>query len=168
MHTRTRKIVISALIAALICVVTMTLKIPSPLFKGYLNLGDGIVLAAGWMLPPAFGFLAAGLGSALADLFSGYIVYAPATFAIKGLMALIASYAYKLLRKKTGGLSARILSGAASEIEMTLGYFVFEGFMYGFAPSLVNIPMNGVQGLAGLGMGVILMKMLVKGKIVSE
>ena len=39
----------------------MIIKIPSPL-KGYLNLGDCVVLLAGWMLPPTYGFLAAGLG----------------------------------------------------------------------------------------------------------
>ena len=41
-----------------------------------------------------------------------------------------------------------------------LGYFAFEGFMYGFAPSAVNIPANGVQGIAGLIIGVVLIKML--------
>ena len=35
----TQKIVIAALLAALTCVATMIIKIPSPL-KGYLNLGD--------------------------------------------------------------------------------------------------------------------------------
>ena len=62
----------------------MLIKIPSPL-KGYINLGDGIVLLAAWVLPLPYGLVAAGLGSALADLFSGYVVYAPATFAIKAL-----------------------------------------------------------------------------------
>ncbi|MBQ9162421.1 MAG: ECF transporter S component, partial [Clostridia bacterium] len=45
MKNATQKIVISSLFAALICVATMLIKIPSPL-KGYINLGDGIVLLA--------------------------------------------------------------------------------------------------------------------------
>ena len=77
----TQRIVIAALLAAVTCVVTMIVKIPSPL-KGYLNLGDCVVLTAGWMLSPMYGFLAAGLGSALADLFAGYVAYVPATFVI--------------------------------------------------------------------------------------
>ena len=84
----------SALMAALTCVATIIIKIPSPL-KGYLNLGDCVVLLAGWVLLPAYGFLSAGLGSALADLFSGYVIYAPATFIIKGCMALMAFRGYK-------------------------------------------------------------------------
>lgn len=160
----TQKIVMAALLAALACVATMIIKIPSPL-KGYLNLGDCVVLIAGWMLSPTYGFLAAGLGSALADLFSGYVVYAPATFIIKGVMALIAFYGFKLLHMKLGELPSRIISGAVAEIMMILGYFVFEGFMYGFAPSVVNIPANGVQGIAGLILGVVLVKVFDKARI---
>lgn len=167
MYTKTKKIVIAALIASLVCVATMVIKIPSPL-KGYLNLGDCIVLVAGWILSPAYGFLAAGLGSALADVFSGYATYAPATFVIKGLMALVAFYGFKLLHKKIGNLPSRIISGVVAEIIMILGYFVFEGFMYGFMPSMVNIPANGVQGVAGLIVGVVLVKIFEKINITRE
>ena len=167
MNTRTKKIVMAAMLAALACVATMIIKIPSPL-KGYLNLGDCIVLVAGWMLSPMYGFLAAGLGSALADLFSGYVTYAPATFVIKGLMALIAFYGFKLLHNKIGNLPSRIITGILAEIMMILGYFAFEGFLYGFVPSLVNIPANGVQGIAGLIIGVILIKIFEKTKITLE
>lgn len=167
MNTRTKKIVMAAMLAALACVATMIIKIPSPL-KGYLNLGDCIVLVAGWMLSPAYGFLAAGLGSALADVFSGYVAYAPATFVIKGLMALIAFYGFKLLHNKIGNLPSRIITGVLAEIMMILGYFVFEGILYGFVPSLVNIPANGVQGIAGLIIGVVLIKIFEKNKIALE
>ncbi len=161
----TYKIVMAALLAALTCVATMIIKIPSPL-KGYLNLGDCVVLLAGWMLSPVYGFLAAGLGSALADLFSGYVVYAPATFVIKGLMALVAYYGFKLLYKKLGNLPCRIIAGIVAEVVMILGYFVFEGFLYGFVPSVVNIPANGIQGIAGLILGCILVKIFEKIKLI--
>lgn len=158
---KTKKIVLAALMAALTCIATMAIKIPSPL-HGYLNLGDCIVLAAGWMLSPTYGFLAAGLGSALADILSGYVAYAPATLVIKGLMALIAFYGFKMLNKKFGVLPSMIISGIAAELMMILGYFVFEGFLYGFIPSMVNIPANAVQGAAGLIFGITLMKMFEK------
>lgn len=150
--------------AALCCVATMIVKIPSPL-KGYINLGDCIVLLSGWILSPAYAFLAAGLGSALADVFSGYIIYAPATFVIKGLMAIIVFYCFKILHNKLGNLTSRIIGGVLAEIMMILGYFVFEGFLYGFGPSVVNILPNGIQGVAGVIIGIILMKLLEKSKI---
>ncbi len=164
MKTETKKIVMAALLAALCCVATMIIKIPSPL-KGYLNLGDCIVLLSGWLLSPLYGFLAAGLGSALADVFSGYVTYAPATFVIKGLMAIVVFYGFRLLQNKVGNLPSRIISGIVAEIVMVLGYFVFEGFLYGFLPSVVNIPPNGVQGVAGIIVGVILIKIFEKIKI---
>ena len=160
----TKKIAIAALLAALTCVTTMIIKIPSPL-KGYLNLGDCVVLLSGWMLNPAYGFLAAGLGSALADLFSGYIAYAPATFVIKGFMALIAFYGFKSLRHKIGHLPSRIIAGLLAEVVMILGYYGFEGFLYGFGPALVNIPANAIQGIAGLILGCMLIKVFEKSKI---
>ena len=167
MNKRTRKIVMTALVSALACVATMIIKIPSPL-KGYLNLGDGVVLLAGWLLSPTCGFFAAGIGSALADVFSGYVTYAPATFIIKGIMALSAFCGFKLLYKKIGNLASRVIGGIVAEIIMILGYFVFEGFLYGFIPSVVNIPANGVQGVAGLIVGVVLTKAFEKSKITLE
>ena len=163
----TKRIVIASMLAALVCVATMIIKIPSPL-KGYINLGDCVVLLSGWLLSPLYGFLAAGIGSALADIFSGYIAYAPSTFVIKGLMAIIAYFGFSLLHKRLGSFSSRIISGTLSEIIMILGYFIFEGFLYGFVPSLVNIPANAVQGVAGLIIGIILIKVFEKNKIILQ
>ena len=160
----TQKLAVAALLAALTCVATMVIKVPSPL-KGYINLGDCVVLTAGWALPPVYGFLAAGIGSALADVFSGYVIYAPATFLIKGIMALVAWGIYKVLNKKINSSFSRIISGFVAEVIMVLGYYVFEGFMYGFTESLVNVPANAVQGAAGLILGIVLIKVFEKTKI---
>ena len=119
------------------------------------------------MLSPLYGFLAAALGSALADLFSGYALYAPATFVIKGLMALVAYYGYHFLRKKFKRFPSALLSGVAAELVMVLGYFVFEGCLYGFIPSLINTPPNGMQGVAGLVIGILLLNLFKKNKFIT-
>ncbi len=164
MKRNTQKIVTASMLAALCCVATMIIKIPSPL-KGYLNLGDCIVLLSGWFLPATYGFLAAGIGSALADVFSGYVVYAPATFVIKGIMAIIVHFCFIKMNKKLGNNLSKIIGGTLAEVVMIVGYFIFEGLMYGFTPSLVNIPANGVQGIAGLIIGIILVKIFEKSKM---
>ena len=164
MKTNTQKIVMASMLAALCCVATMIIKIPSPM-KGYINLGDCVVLLSGWLLPPAYGFAAAGIGSALADVLSGYAVYAPATFIIKGIMAITAYFCFKYMHNKFGNTASKITGGVLAETEMFLGYFVFEGFMYGFAASTVNIPANAVQGIAGLVIGLILVRVFEKSKI---
>ncbi len=163
---RIQKMIFAAMFAALVCVATMIIKIPSPL-KGYINLGDCVVLLCGWILSPVYAFLAAGIGSALADVFSGYALYAPVTFAVKGIMTVIAFYIFKLISKKTNNVLSRIIGGIVAETVMVLGYFVFEGFMYGFGASIVNIPPNAVQGVAGIILGTLLIKVFEKNKIIN-
>mgnify|MGYP002565466613 CR=1 FL=1 len=89
-----RKLVLAALLAALVCVATMVVQIPSPM-QGYVNLGDCFVLLSGWLLGPWYGFAAGGIGSMLADIFLGYGHYAPGTpvtlFSAKDIAALAAS-----------------------------------------------------------------------------
>lgn len=167
MHSKIKRIVLAALIAALVYVATTIITIPSPL-KGYLNLGDCMVLLAGWMLPVGYGLLAAGLGSALADVGAGYFTYAPATFVIKGLMAVIVFACYKLLSPKIGKLPSQLIGAVLAEILMVLGYYVFEGFLYGFIPAAVNIPVNAVQGAAGIVIGLLLIKALEKAKLTDK
>lgn len=160
----TKKIVMTAMFVALCCVATMIIKIPSP-FKGYTNLGDCIVLLSGFLLSPLYGFMSAGLGSALADVLSGYVFYAPATFLIKGIMALVAHFGIKLTKNKINLTVSAIISGIFAEVIMIIGYYVFEGFLYGFGTSALDIPSNAVQGTAGLILGVILFKIFEKNKI---
>lgn len=162
-NRKTGKIVMSSMFAALCCVATMIIKIPSP-FKGYLNLGDCIVLLSGWLLPGGYGFLAAGIGSALADLFSGFVIYSPATFVIKGVMALVAYYCQRGM-KAIGTTPSRVIGAILAEVTMVLGYFVFEGIIYGFGPSALNIPANAIQGAAGLVIAMSLVKIFEKTKM---
>lgn len=157
MHMRIKRMVLTALMGAMVCVATMVIKIPSPL-GGYLNIGDGIVLLCGWLPGGIYGILAAGLGSALADLLGGYMLYAPATLVIKGGMALVTFLVFKLLHTRAGRLPAQIIGGVLAEALMILGYYVFEGFLYGFLPAAVNIPANGVQGGVGVILGIMLIK----------
>ena len=108
------------------------------------------------------------MGSALADIFSGYFTYAPATFVIKGCMALLVFVCVKFLPQKLGKFPKQIIGGICAEIWMGLGYFLFEGILYGFVASLVNIPANIIQGVAGLVVGLVLIKLLDRLKITID
>ena len=87
---------------------------------------------------------------------------------IKGTMALIAGICMRWMSRRLGRLPAQIIGGVLAELIMILGYFLFEGILYGFAPSAVNIPANGVQGVAGLMLGVALIKVFERLKISFE
>ncbi len=155
---RMKKLILSALFAALVCVATMVIHIPSSI-NGYINLGDCFVLLSGWLLGPWFGFLAGGLGSALADLFLGYPYYVPGTFLIKGLVALLACLVSRSLTRLFRGHArpARIFSGLIAEAFMVLGYFAYAGALLGegFAAA-ADIPGNLLQGAAGMVLSLLL------------
>ncbi len=165
MKSRTQKIVMASMLAAVVCVATMIIKIPSP--RGYINIGDSVVLLSGWLLSPLYGFLAAGVGSALADLFLGYALYAPVTFFVKGIMAFLAYHLFKVMYKKMPKLPARIITGVLAEIFMSIGYYIFEGFLYGFIPALSSMPGNLIQGTVGLIIGILLIGVFERNKIMQ-
>ncbi len=164
MDSKTKKIAQTALLAALIFVVTKFIQIPIPGGAGYVNAGDGIVLLAGAVLPPWYAFFAAGIGSALSDVLSSYLAYAPATFLIKGLMALIVSFVMRGLKTKKRIVST-LIGGLSAELVMVGGYLLFESFLYEFKVALAGAAFNAVQGVAGLVVGIILISVFSKRKI---
>ena len=94
----TKKLIFTALLSALTFVATFVIKLPTPTM-GYIHPGDAVVLICGTLLGPVYGGFAAGFGSMLADLVGGYFTYAPATFVIKALTAVIAAFLYKEFQK---------------------------------------------------------------------
>lgn len=56
---------------------------------GYFNIGEAFVYLSAIIGGPVVGFIAGGLGSALADVALGYGIFAPATFILKGLEGLV-------------------------------------------------------------------------------
>lgn len=140
----------------------MLVQIPTPT-KGYVNLGDCLVNISAWLLGPFYGAAAAGIGSAMADLISGYTIYAAATFIIKSLMAAASFCVFKALSKRIGSFFGRIISAAAAECVMVFGYFAFESIMYGsVGAALPGMPANIVQGLAGAISSVMLYELVIK------
>ena len=150
--SKIRKLVLSALMAALCTVMTMVIQVPSPM-QGYVNLGDCAVLISAWMLGPLYGGAAAGIGSALADLLSGYAHYVPGTFAIKFLMAAAAALILRTMTKKAPSamLAGQAAGGVAAEVIMVLGYFAYASLWLGKGlAAAASIPGNIVQGVFGL------------------
>lgn len=179
MTTTTKKWVTAALFAALTCVCTMIIRLPTPTC-GYIHPGDGMVLLSGLILGPAAGALAAGIGSMLSDLCSGYLAWVPATFLIKALSAMSAGFLFRRCRLRTKGrrcLTLRvILGGLIGETLMVCGYFLFEvglnaaangrltsaAIAGGIAYSAAGIPANMIQGVTGIVIACLLLPVLQK------
>ncbi len=144
-----KNIAFAALFSALCCVATLLFVVPLP--NGYFNTGDVFVLLAGWCLGPLYGSFAAAIGSGLADILSGFTAYAPATFIIKGLEALLAYLVWaamkRFVKKEKLDLLPRTIAVIAGEACMVLGYFLFEWILYGFGGATLSLVGNTLQGV---------------------
>ncbi|MBQ7821993.1 MAG: ECF transporter S component [Clostridia bacterium] len=169
MNKSIKKIVIAALFAAFTCAATF-ISVPLPI--GYANLGDVMVLLCGAVLGPVYGSLAAGLGSALADMFFGYAMYIPGTFIIKALMAFTVASLFKLISSKVKySIVSHVISAVAAEIIMVGGYYLYESvcLSYGFGGAAASLFGNCMQGVVGVvassALVIPLKKLMTKAKI---
>lgn len=147
-----RKLVFAALFAALSCVATMVIRIPTPI-GGYIHAGDAVVLLSAFLLGPWWGAAAAGLGSGLADLIAGYGLYVPGTFAIKFIVALLGGLVLRCELIRSLPVRA-VIAGLVGETFMVLGYLGYEAVILGYGAAAVGgVPMNCVQGAFGVVAG---------------
>ena len=150
--TNIKELTISGLMAALVLVGTMLIQVPTPT-KGYIHIGDSMVYLSGVLLGPIAGSIAAALGSMLADLFSGYGIYAPATFVIKGLDAMVVGYIYNRVVSGDAGTLKKIVTFGISALLggtiMVVGYLVYESVLYGFTTAALGIVGNITQAVGG-------------------
>ncbi len=171
----TKALAAAALMTAFTCVATMIIHIPTPTL-GYIHPGDCMVLLSGIILGPVVGGVAAGLGSCLADAFTGYTIYIIPTFVIKMVTAMIASMLFRTLSHKFNRTTAFILAGVAAEINMVFGYFINkiiktmflagawnpEGFLAGLAAAVGGLFPDSIQGVTGVVLGLVLLPILCK------
>ncbi len=142
-NNKIKRLVLAALFTALTAVATAMISIPLP--HGFANLGDAVVLLAGGLLGGPLGIVAAGVGSALADMLLGFTAYAPATLVIKGAMAAV----FWLLYGKKANVWRMILAAVLAECVMVGGYFLYETILYGAAAAALSIFGNAMQGAVG-------------------
>lgn len=164
------KLVVSAMFAALCCVATMIIRIPTLGTNGYVNIGDTIVLLCAWLIGGVYGAAAAGIGSGLADLLAGYMTYVPGTFIIKFLMAVVAFVVFQALKKvHVNKVVSYVVSAILAEIVMVAGYFLYESTLLGYGLAAAgSIGSNAVQGITCLVLGVIVVGILETSKVLTK
>lgn len=138
------KIVVLAVLTALIAVLTLMVRVPIAPTRGYIHLGDAGVFFAAFAFGPAVGFLAGGLGTGLADVLGGYAHWAPLSFLFHGAQGLLAGY---LGYRQIAGRQA--LGWLVGSVVMVLGYFLAEVVLYGAGAAIVEVPGNCIQAVAG-------------------
>ncbi len=167
-----KNIVMTSALIALICVATMLIQIPVPVTGGYVNLGDGFIIAGAFILGMPYAVIAGALGSALADLLTGYAIYVPGTFIIKGLMAVAAFCCYKAVLKARPHtkFAGRVTGAFAAEFVMVFGYFCYSIILLcgNVTGAFLTIPGNLIQGIFGVISGVIMSTAVAKTGVFSK
>ena len=151
-------IALLAIMTALATIMTLIIQIPYPGTSGYFNFGDTMVMLGGLLLGPVGGFFAGGVGSALADLISGYTVYVPITFIAKGLEGMaVGFFSFKV--KGNIRLSKWDIVGVlVGAVFMLTGYFVAQVILFELPYAIgelvaVNLPQVAIGGAAALIIG---------------
>lgn len=142
---KTKTIAVTGIFSALTVLLTL-IHMPLPGGTGYIHFGDGIIYLASCILPAPYSVFAAAIGGALADLLSGFGVWAPFTFVIKALNTVPFIIAYKYM-KKDRIISKPTVTAAVISSILTVGlYCVASGVLYGnFAAAAAEIPGSIIQ-----------------------
>lgn len=151
MKENTAKFVtINALSIALVCVSTMAIQIPIPL--GYMHLGNTCILLTAALFGPTTGLLAGGIGSALADLLTGYTQWVLPTLLIKSIMGFAIGYLAWGKEKKLHMASVRtLLASIAGVAVMIAGYTIAGAVMNGsIYTGLLQVPGLTLEGIIGM------------------
>ena len=133
---------LSGVLSALVFAITAYLHIPT--YNGYVHCGDGLIVLAACVLPMPYSIIVGALGAMLADLLTGFAIWAPGSMIIKGLLALLFTCkSNKILTKRNLVmlLPAALISAA--------GYYLYEALITGsFIASLLGIPGSIIQAVA--------------------
>ena len=163
----TKKIVLNGLMIALVFLGTYLTRIPGPVPPGYINFGDAIIMIAAIMLGRNSGFLAGAIGSAIADIAAGGIIFAPITFIVKGVEGYVIGAITTNAGENKKGELLKIIAVVVGAAIMVAGYFFAELTVlkifdktFGYTAAITELPFNLIQGGISILIGYTLSTML--------
>ena len=157
---------ISSVFAAIVFVVTAYLHIPT--YNGYVHVGDAFIFLAACLLPMPYAIGVGATGAMLADVLTGYAIWAPGSIVIKALTAMLFSYkAKKIITTRN------VLMLIPATAICAGGYYFYEVIIPGsFVGALAGIPGSLVQsvtsGVVFILLGIAMDKMNLKKRFLGE
>lgn len=141
---------ITGVMAALACVSNL-LRIP--LGESKISISNTVCILCGLILGPTSGFLAAGLGNFLYDIFTGYGYESVITFVSKGAIALVVAWITARMRKKEKlerGDYPRLLIGSALAALTYVVLYMLKTFIFGLTVNGLTLEGTYAKMLAKL------------------
>ena len=156
-----KSIVICAMCIALTYIATafINIRLPIQANGGLVHLGNVSLFIAAVLFGKKTGAIAGGIGMALFDLLSGWVLWAPFTLVIVGSMGFVVGK----ITEKHKGLGWILLAVFCALLIKIGGYYIAEGIIYGnwIAP-VTSIPGNIVQIVVGAVIAVPVIEVLNK------
>ena len=142
---------LAGMFSALVFVVTAYLHVPT--YNGYVHFGDGFIFLSACLLPTPYAVCVGAIGAMLADLLTGFAIWAPGSVLIKATAAML----FTCKSRKIITARNALMLFPASLISIA-GYYFYEVLITGsLAASLAGIPGSTVQAIASslvyLGLG---------------
>ena len=124
----------SGIFTAVVFVFTAYLHFPS--HTGYTHVGDGFIYLAATLLPLPYAVFVGAAGALLADLLTGYAVWAPASVVIKAASVLFFS------RRARTATKRNILACVPASLLCIGGYYLYEALLL----QNFTTPLFGIAG----------------------
>ncbi|MDR0935166.1 MAG: ECF transporter S component [Oscillospiraceae bacterium] len=154
-HSTALDVCVNGLLIALTLVATMfiNIRLPISVNGGLIHLGNVPLVVAAIVFGKRSGAIAGAFGMGLFDLLSGWTLWAPFTFVVRGAMGFIIGF----IAGRKGGKSVwlntvAVVIGCAV---MVVGYYFTEAIIYGnIITPVTSVPGNLVQAASAVVIGV--------------
>lgn len=138
-------LVFAGVTAAMVYVVTL---FRFPLLGSKVHFANAVCLLGGMLLGPGLGGIAAGLGSALFDAFTGYdFINVAITFVSKFAMAWVCGKIMDALRRENHRFDRTLISSLCGALTYVALYmlktYVYNRFVYGYPLDTVGVTLMG-------------------------
>ncbi|WP_236905059.1 ECF transporter S component [Clostridium formicaceticum] len=168
-NSKTKDLVLTGLLVALVFVATRFINIRLPIQSngGLIHLGNTMLFMIAIVFGSKKAAVAGAFGMGLFDVLSGWAVWAPFTFIIRGVMGYLIGTISQAGGKKGNSFTRNLIAITVGGIWMLLGYYIAEVILYGnWIVPFGSIPGDIVQVVLGAMIGLPMAAALKKSKVV--
>lgn len=149
--SKTKWLANASLFIALVFVATYAVQIPLPGLAtgGLIHLGNVALFTIAIVFGKKFGAVSGAFGMALFDVLSPWVIWAPGTFIIRGIMGYAVGKIAEGGKKRT--MLRTFLAMLLPSIWMIFGYFVYNLMLYQDMPAAIaSLPGDVTQIVMGI------------------
>lgn len=159
----TRFIILNALFTAIVFIATYAVQIPLPGIAtgGLIHLGNVALFTIAIVFGKKYGAISGAFGMALFDVLSPWVIWAPGTFVIRGVMGYMVGAIYHGGSKEKPGILRMVSAFVLPSLVMIAGYFFYNILLYGDWPAAAaSLPGDFIQIGAGIALSLPLIGVL--------